>query len=148
MSGTVLPRMLTPGDSRYDLRDPKGRLVWVQSYLPDPAPSGWRIRERGLDGCAYASRSHLLVILSGNREADGRRWLHLSCSYADRLPTWADMRRVKDLFLGSDTYAAIVFPPRSTFVNIHPFCLHLFACVDGWPLPEFSGFLPSGGRAI
>ena len=37
---------------------------------------------------------------------------------------------------------------HALFVNIHPNCLHLFACVDGWPLPEFSGVLPTGARAI
>ena len=32
----------------------------------------------------------------------------------------------------------MVFPERKFHVNIHPFCLHLWCCLDGDGLPEFS----------
>lgn len=131
-----------------DLLSPTGELLWMRAYLPDPPPVGWRLRSRLGDGAAYQARSGQVVILSGSRQDDGRRWVHLSTSFADRLPTWADLRNVKDLFLGPDLYAVQVMPPRALYVNIHPHVLHLFACADGWPLPEFSGVLPNGARSL
>jgi hypothetical protein len=118
-----------------DLRATDGELLWMRAHRPDPIPTDWRLRQDGLDGAAYQRTDGLLVILSGNRETDGRRWLHVSCSYRNRLPTWDDLRAVKDAFVGPDRYACQVFPPRDRYVNIGPFVLHLWSPLDGeWPL--------------
>ena len=131
-----------------DLRGTDGRLLWMDSFKPDPLPRSWRILQDGLDGCAYGHANGLMVILSGNRESDGRRWLHVSCSHRRHLPSWEEMRMAKDLFIGPDRYAAQIFPPSARHVNLHPYCLHLFACVDGdWPLPEMSTVI-AGVRTI
>jgi hypothetical protein len=45
---------------------------------------------------------------------------------------------VKRDFIGDDAKAIMVFPEKKHHVNIHPFCLHLWVCMDDNPLPEFS----------
>lgn len=123
-----------------DLLGPQGDLLWAKACLPQPVPRGWRLLEDGLDGGCYRHANGLAAIVSGAREADGRRWLHLSLSRKDRLPTWDDLRAAKEAFLG-DRYAVQVLPPRRLYVNINPRVLHLFALADPadpWPLPEFS----------
>jgi hypothetical protein len=143
------PERSGPGErSGVDLRDVHGELLWMRAFRPDPVPAGWRLKRDGLDGAAYEHRSDLFVIFSGNREADGRRWLHLSASHRRRVPTWDELAAVKEAFLGPDRYAAIVFPPRDKWVDLHPYCLHLWSPLDGgWVMPEFSS-VRAGVRGI
>jgi hypothetical protein len=132
-----------------DLRGVDGETLWMRAYKPDPVPQGWRLERDGLDGGQYYQPSMgLAVILSGAREADGQRWLHVSCSKASRLPSWEELRLVKDTFIGPDRYAVQVLPPRSRYVNIGKFVLHLFSPIDGYPLPEFSAVVPGFGRTL
>jgi hypothetical protein len=77
-----------------------------------------------------------IVIISGTVK-DGGRWVHLSFSRGDRVPDWEELKAVKSRFLGDETLAVQVFPPKSQWVNVHPYCLHLWHCVDGDPLPDF-----------
>lgn len=114
--------------------------AWFDEVLPSVVPAGWRVLERRLDGAKYHhGLRRLLVILSAAIEQDGRRWLHLSCSHADRIPKWSELVDVKETFLGLERYAYKVVPPRSRYVNINPRVLHLFACLDGEPpLPDFT----------
>jgi hypothetical protein len=87
--------------------------------------------------CWQKLGDELSVIVSESIERDGRVWLHVSMSRPTRLPTWSDMRRVKDAFIGKERKAIQVFPPDSEYVNQHPYCLHLFCCLDGDVLPDF-----------
>lgn len=90
------------------------------------------------DGAAYSCLPRKLgVILSASLEQDGKRWVHLSLSHRHRVPTWGELRATKEAFLG-DVYAVTVLPPQRVYINIHPNVLHLFHCLDGHPLPEFS----------
>lgn len=128
-----------------DLRDVHGELLWMREFKPAPPPRGWRKVQDALDGGAWDHEGGLRVILSGNRERDGRRWLHASCSRPSRLPSWEDLTLMREAFLPMDRYAYQVFPPPELYVNIHPRCLHLWCPLDGGPpLPEFSSVL--GGR--
>jgi hypothetical protein len=79
----------------------------------------------------------LYVICSARAEADGKRWAHVSCSYRNKLPSWEEMRLVKDTFIGRDKKAIIVLPPEAEHVNIHPYVMHLWHCLDEDPLPDF-----------
>jgi hypothetical protein len=83
------------------------------------------------------AHSDLLVIVSGRREKDGRRWVHVSMSYPAKLPGWNVVRMVKDRFIGRDKRAIQVLPPQSEYVNHHPNTLHLWHCVDGDGIPDF-----------
>src|SRR3990167_1384383 len=79
----------------------------------------------------------LTVICSARVERDGRRWMHVSCSRPSSLPTWEDLRLVKDTFIGIERKAIQVLPPQSEYVNLHPYVLHLWSCLDGDGLPDF-----------
>ena len=98
----------------------------------------WRRREYGDDGEVWQS-GELLVIWSVARENDDRFWMHVSVSRPNRLPSYSDMTRVKDLFVGTERAAYTVLASANKHVNIHPNCLHLWAVAEGDdPLPDFS----------
>lgn len=99
---------------------------------------GFRVDLDTDDGYRVVRGDGLYVIVSEAKEMDGRWWRHVSFSFPDRLPTWADARLVKDTFIGEGRKAIQVFPPASEHVNIHPYCLHLFWCCDGDVLPDFT----------
>lgn len=63
--------------------------------------------------------------------SDGEGWEHVSVSLPDRCPTWAEMCRVKELFWDDGDCVVQFHPPRSEYVNNHPYCLHLWRKVDG-----------------
>lgn len=94
---------------------------------------------RTFNGSFY-ERNHtrIRVGTSVAYEDDGKRWIHISMSHRKRMPTHDEMLEVKNFFIGDDRYAMQVFPPKDMYVNQHPFCLHLWHCLDGHPLPEFS----------
>lgn len=109
-----------------------------RSYLPTVLPVGWyRIPGGQWEGHAFERSDGLCVISSACREGDGKRWIHVSASRQNRLPTWADLRDVKNLFIGRDRLAIQVLPREEDYYNFHPYCLHLYSCVDGDPVPDF-----------
>jgi len=102
-------------------------------------PPGWTLVESRGDGNAYAQSPRMLlrVIESFSIEQDDRYWQHISLSRPERIPSWSDIRAVKDAFLGSEREAYVVLPPAARYVNLHPHVLHLWSCLDGPVLPEF-----------
>lgn len=118
----------------------------IPHTLPD-LPEGWTILEKRFDGAALRRRDGLAVIISASVEADGHPWLHVSLSRKKQLPSWSDIRLVKNLFIGGDRYAYQILPPQDRYVNINPFVLHLWSPLDHQPIPEFSGFI-NGVRSI
>lgn len=113
--------------------------LWATTH----PPQDWRLMQEGADGRAWrlAAGGHMTVIESVSREADGRRWHHVSVARRDRDPTWLELVAVKEAFIGSERYAYLVAPPRDRYVSLHQHCLHWFSCLDapaGAVLPEFS----------
>lgn len=111
-----------------------GREFYHRTVLPP----GWAMKQEAEDAAVYMTLDGLVVIVSAAVELDGLRWLHMSCSRADKLPSWLDLRSVKDLFVGVDKVAIQVLPKQEEFVNIHPRVLHLFSCLDDFSLPDFT----------
>jgi hypothetical protein len=110
-----------------------------QSASIPSAPVGWRVVQTSVDGAMYRRHDGLKVIYSTAIEADNRIWLHVSLSRRGRLPTYADMTAVKHLFVGDELTAYQVFPAKCEHVNYHPYCLHMFALVNGERgLPDFT----------
>lgn len=112
---------------------------WIEDLLPRVIPASWRIVERRLDGLYYAQDfTGLTIIVSGDTEQDGKRWLHLSVAHPSRMPTWTEVKDMRDWFLGRERKAIHVIPPESQHVNKHPYCLHVWFCADGDLLPDFT----------
>jgi hypothetical protein len=62
---------------------------------------------------------------------------HVSVSLGFRCPTWEEMCMVKDLFFDYQDCVVQYHPPKSEYVNMHQFCLHLWRLVDGdMPMPS------------
>lgn len=87
-------------------------------------------------GRAFRSKRGLAVIVTAEVH-DGERWLHVSYSRVDRVPSYGDGIEVKERFIGPARKAIAVLPPRPEHVNDHPYCLHLFSPLDRDPLPDF-----------
>ncbi len=109
---------------------------WAWDLAPTVLPPGWK-RHNDERGLRYTSGDGLLVIFTAAEERDGKRWIHVSASRASRLPGWQDMKNVKDIFIGPKRLAVQVFPRKDEYVNVHPFVLHLWSCLDGDPVPDF-----------
>lgn len=115
------------------------------SYLGRQIPLDWVPVARARDGITWRHLFNgLSVIESAATEQDRRRWLHVSVARRDRLPTWDELTLVKSLWIGDDQDAFQVLPRASNYVNIHPYCLHLWHCLDRNPLPDFT----RGGQSI
>jgi len=106
---------------------------------PRVLPHGWvqMDRELGIAGMFVNRAQKLGMMFSVEREADGKRWVHVSVSHRDRIPTWDEMRAVKDWAIGRDKLALQVMPPDAEYVNHHPRTLHLWHCLDGNVTPDF-----------
>lgn len=106
---------------------------------PKILPGNWQEHQRGADGCSYVNlKQRLSIIWSVAQEADGRWWQHVSVAHPVRLPTWDELVSIKEWPIGRDVDAYQVIPKRETYVNIHEHCLHLFRCLDGDVLPDFT----------
>lgn len=99
----------------------------------------WIEVEARYDGSMYRNRrTNMTVIRSLSCEQDGNDWIHVSMSFKNRLPTYEDMQAVKEEFIGNDRWAVQIFPKASEHVNIMPYCLHLWSCMDQSILPDFT----------
>jgi len=58
-------------------------------------------------------------------------WEHVSVSMKNRCPAWEEMCMVKDIFWEKNECVVQFHPPENDYVNLHPFCLHLWKKVDG-----------------
>ena len=92
---------------------------WKEYQAPIPF---MRCFEHKVDG--------LTVMRSKSQTKDGRDWIHISMSRRSRMPSYEDMAKVKRDFLGEDVEAYQVFAKTEDHVNIHSFCLHLWAPMD------------------
>lgn len=86
----------------------------------------------------FGRNDGLLVVVDCSEKADGKFWTHVSMSHKHKLPSYEDMCEVKSRFIGDDRRAIQVFAPTREHVNIMATCLHLWACEDGDPLPDFT----------
>lgn len=148
------PSRVTFQDKTYLVgTDPRHQPVPLPDFLPTVLPADWREIDtsawtgRADRDYARAYRKHetVLVLISCATQTDGKHWLHVSVSRKNReIPTWTLMGEVKDLFVGAERTAIQVHPPRSKHVNIHPGVLHLWCCLDGEVVPDFT----AGGETI
>ena len=100
-------------------------------------PAHWKLVMVVGDGAKYQSHRGLTAIVSVSTELDGKAWLHLSVSRRKREPSWADLVEARNILLG-DVMTYQVIPPSSEHVNIHSHVLHLWHCLEGDVLPDFT----------
>jgi hypothetical protein len=92
----------------------------------------------------YFRRGSIQAAITVQRYEDGRIWLHVSaCGRKGKdswyVPSWEEMTRVKNDLIGPDKWAYQVMATVQEHVNINPYCLHMFALLDGAPvLPDFT----------
>ena len=60
----------------------------------------------------------------------GEGWEHVSVSLKSRVPTWDEMCEVKRIFWDAEDCVVQFHPPKSEYVNCHPYCLHLWRSID------------------
>lgn len=62
--------------------------------------------------------------------SDGGGWEHVSVSPCSEkrknCPTWDEMCAIKDMFFSEEETVIQYHPPKSDYVNMHPYCLHLW----------------------
>ena len=56
---------------------------------------------------------------------DNGNW-HLSISTPSASPSYNEIKQARYRFLPNDIYVAQIFPPKEEFVNVHPYCHHLW----------------------
>ena len=117
-----------------ELLDPEPYLAAVRSHrawLTLPTPEVMHPLTRSF----IRESDRMVVIFSVDVKPSGR-WIHASASFANRTPTWAEMDAVKRVFIGDDLVAVQVHPRRTEHFNLHPHCLHIWACLDGDAVPD------------
>lgn len=118
----------------------------VRAALARVKPS-WTLIQHKPSGAAFF-RSGLQVLFTVQRYDDGKGnwdiWLHASVTGrrgkdAWYLPSWDDLKRVKNDFIGEDRWAYQVLPSAKDYVNQHAYVLHLYSKLEGEPaLPDFT----------
>ena len=73
----------------------------------------------------------LTVIYSRSIGANKEEWHHISVSRSNQLPSWGDLNKVRNDFLGEDVEAYHVLAKISDHVNLHKYCMHIWAPLDG-----------------
>ena len=69
--------------------------------------------------------------------SEGMGWEHVSVSLKNRCRNWPEMSFVKGLFWEDEEAVMQLHPPKSDYVNCHPYCLHLWRPLDAIiPLPS------------
>ncbi len=85
-------------------------------------------------GTTHPLRGPVLRVIAGA----GLGWEHVSVSVdgIGRTPTWLEMEHVARLFWDDEDCIAQLHVPRSQWVNMHPFTLHLWRQVGAeWAQP-------------
>jgi hypothetical protein len=116
--------------------------AWTTDLIPRVLPSGYRIMDETEDGARLeyrGMRGYHTVILSAAVELDQRRWLHVSVATPTKLPSWELLKEIKQIFIGRNKQAVQVMPTEERYINLHPYCLHLFHCLEeNDPVPDFT----------
>ncbi len=73
--------------------------------------------------CPITTTKLRIIACDGNGEFP---WEHVSVSTPHRTPNWHEMCWVKEQFWDDEECVIQYHPPKSTYVNNHPHCLHLW----------------------
>ena len=79
----------------------------------------------------YGGRPGLVIFASSDRTPHGRI-LHVSMSYADRDPTWGEIKAVRAAFFPDDIDVMQMLPRSGTYVNFATRAFHLWEVPGEW----------------
>ena len=88
--------------------------------------AGGRVLQLGMD-----DQEGAFVLPFQGRElrivaSHGMDWDHVSVSLQNRCPNWEEMCFVESIFFDDEETVMQLHPPKSKWINNHPFCLHLW----------------------
>jgi len=84
--------------------------------------------DTGPGGGSYALfRIENLLVLS----SDGHGWDHVRIRAEGRCPTWEEMSYIKNMFWDDEELVVQFHPPKSEYVNIDQYALHLWKPQNG-----------------
>lgn len=96
--------------------------------------------ERRIYGCNGDSGNGIFRVMAGGKSflavvSNGGGWEHVSVSpYSTKrksCPTWEEMCELKNIFFEPEERVVQYHPPKSEYVNQHPYCLHLWRYTAG-----------------
>lgn len=89
------------------------------------------------DTHAFIRTDGMRALFSVEIHPDGK-WVHLSVSHENKLPSWGELVSAKRDFFGPEITAVQILPDDSQYVNLHNHTLHLWHYLDGpcWPIVE------------
>ena len=112
-------------------------LDYLANYrLPDVELKLFGIDGDSFNGCfkVYVDGRSFFAVVS-----NGGGWYHVSVSPCNRkrtlCPTWEEMCEIKRIFFEPDECVVEYHPPESEYVDMHPYCLHLWRPNDGRTIP-------------
>lgn len=81
-------------------------------------------------GAFYIPHGKAQLIIIASSGSEEIPWEHVSLRARDykgeRCPTWDEMCFAKELFWDAEECVVQFHPPKSEYVNMHPFVLHLW----------------------
>jgi hypothetical protein len=112
-------------------------MAFVQTMLGYQLPSKYKKVDRAFIGQEYQRSDGMKVVETTEvHQPENYHWHHVSCSFADKLPSYEDLQEIRKVFIGEGMTSVMIFPPEHQYINYHPFCLHLYACLDADPWPD------------
>lgn len=70
-------------------------------------------------------KGRIHISVSHNSHLRGHNETIGECNIAKRIPSWDELKEVRQMFAPPDVNMAIMFPPPEKYVNIHASCIHL-----------------------
>lgn len=91
-----------------------------------------------------------LRVIIGDERINKIWWRHVSVSRSDKIPSYEDLKKVKDQFIGEHRPAYQIMPKTADHINMHPYCLHLWTTLEAGdnPMPDFRKKGPDGNWYI
>lgn len=99
-------------------------------------PNVYRVRTGPFQSDAsYGNNGIFIIPVSGRTTicciaSDQEGWEHVSVRIQNdntqRTPTWAEMCKIKNMFWDEEDCVVQYHPPKSDYVDVHPFVLHLW----------------------
>lgn len=113
-------------------------LTELEAYrLRDEERANYGMNGDGGNGIfkVYVKGRSFYVIVS-----NGGGWEHVSVSPGNQkrqiCPTWEEMCAIKDMFFEPEERVVQFHPPQSEYVNMYPYCLHLWRPTGGVEMPH------------